>query len=136
MENKIVSESSLTMDDMKKMTMLTGEVVAWQQEHLKLWPKTLFDELTTYTISFDFGLGIIKNPEQANDDGSVGKVHYDFNFKPGFRLTKTKKEKLSILHEWIKNLFWDGVDFKVFNKNKIIYSSNDRNQNTQQQRNS
>jgi hypothetical protein len=123
MDQEPQNESALTIDDMKKMTMLTGELVAWQQEHLKMWPKMLFDELTTYTINFDFGLGIIKNPEQADNDGSIGKIHYDFNFKPGFRLTKTKKDKLAVLHLWIKNLFWEEVDFKVFSNDKIIYQT-------------
>jgi hypothetical protein len=118
MSNSIKTQDML--EEMKKVTMVSGRVSSVQLQNMKMWGNVVFQnfskiELTysldpnQYSEGSDGNMKLVDNPEffVAYDVFKKSKVS-DENTYLG-----TKETVVAFLERAIRTMFWDGIQVKV-----------------------
>ncbi len=100
------------LDDMRKITMLTGEISSVHEESLKNWPYITFDNVKEVKINYD----LTKEYTQTNGEGFV-----EFDVKA------EEKEYPALAYEslvaWVRDIFWKEIKVVVLLNGTIVHIS-------------
>jgi hypothetical protein len=105
------------LEDLRKITMLTGELSSVHQESLQSWPLILFDDVKNVEIKYDLTKDRIKEVGE-------GYIYFDIetNEKYEFKDECEKEiERSKILVDWVRDMFWPEIFVRVTINNRYIY---------------
>lgn len=107
------------LDDMRRITMLTGEISSVHEESLKKWPYIVFDSVDS--IEIDYNLS--KDYTQTQGEGYVDfKIQSDSD--QGF--IKMRCENLT---NWVRDMFWQEIKVIVSLNGTVVYQNSTMDKN-------
>ena len=101
------------LEDMRKITMLTGEISKIHQENLKTWPYVIFNEINSVEIKYDLTKDYTKE---------VGEGYIEFRMESGSDQDSIDT-RCNALAAWVRNMFWNEIKIIIYNNNKKIYEN-------------
>lgn len=105
------------LDDMRNITMLTGEISSVHLLNLKNWVFIAFDNINTVEIDYDLSKSRYTSPEE--------KVNGFVNFKLTTKDPEYKQENLNArsttLTQWVRSMFWNDIDVTIFINNQSVF---------------
>jgi hypothetical protein len=107
-------QTQAILDDMRRITMLTGEISNVHEASLKKWPYIVFENVQSVSISYDL-------TKQTAIDNGYNHVAYNIFINNPEDLVLESRSK--ILTEWIRDLFWNEIEVKVTINKKVILHS-------------
>jgi hypothetical protein len=107
-------QTQAILDDMRRITMLTGEISNVHEASLKKWPYIVFENVQSVSISYDL------TKQTAIDNGYNHVVYNIFIDNPEDLLLESRSK---ILTEWIRDMFWNEIEVKVTINKKVILHS-------------
>jgi len=94
------------IEDMKKITMLTGEISSIHELNLKNWAFVAFDGVEKIEIKYDL------TKERAKDVGE-GFVDFNITLDP-MAISELLKKRCETLTGWVRHMFWEEIRVEVF----------------------
>ena len=105
------------LDDMRRITILTGEISSVHEASLLKWPYIIFDNINDVKINYDLSkvtfqyLG--KNLREFHIHKSQDKL-----------LSQEELDKRSnILKTWAEDMFWPNIEIKVYINEELKFKS-------------
>ena len=103
------------LEDMRKITMLTGEISSLHEVNLKKWPYVAFDGVQEVEIKYD--LTIHRTRE-------LGEGYVEFHLKIDKQADNSLiKERSEMLTGWVRNMFWYEIKTVVSINDTIVYQN-------------
>jgi hypothetical protein len=99
------------LDDMRRITMLTGEISNVHEMSLKQWPYVLFEGVQHVSVSYDL-------TKQTALENGANHMSYTI-YAPVVDEVQTK-ERSKILASWVRDMFWKEIDITVTVDGQII----------------
>lgn len=95
------------LEDMRKITMLTGEISSVHEESLQKWPYIIFDNVQNVEIKYDL------TKEYTQETGE-GYVIYRLEIPPENVPKEEEFVKLcKILTSWVRDMLWDDIKVDI-----------------------
>lgn len=98
------------VEDMRKLTMLTGQLSSVHEETLYTWPLILFDNIENIEIKYDL-------TKEYTQEAGEGYVIYKLDILPenipGDDLFYRRCEMLA---DWVRNMLWNNIKVEVSTK--------------------
>jgi hypothetical protein len=110
------------LDDMRKITILTGEISKIHEQSLKKWPYIVFDNLKDVEINYD----LTKNRYQ---DSGANLVEFYLFMPKEFEntaLIENFTERCEALKEWVVDMFWSDIETRIYVNGLLKYEHNKR----------
>lgn len=104
------------LEDMRKITMLTGQLSSVHEKTLKTWPMILYDCVGEIQIKYD----LTKEYTQEVGEGYI-KYYVDLEKVP-----EGIKEKSKHLVLWSRNVFWNDIKIEVYINNELVLSDSSK----------
>jgi len=104
------------LEDMRKITMLTGELSSIHELNLKKWPYVAFEGVEKSEVDYDLSKDYTKEVGE-------GYVHFYLTIYPEHEDQKLLKERCDQVTQWVRNMFWEEINVTVF-FNKVKQYSN------------
>lgn len=105
------------LDDMRNITMLTGEISSVHLLNLKNWVFIAFDNINTVEIDYDLSKSRYTSPEE--------KINGFVNFKLTTKDPEYKQENLNArsttLTQWVRSMFWNDIDVTIFINDQSVF---------------
>lgn len=98
------------VEDMRKLTMLTGQLSSIHEETLYTWPLILFDNVQNVEIKYDL-------TKDYTQEVGEGYVIYSVDVSDDTKYTEkefTKRGK--ILTGWVRDMLWNNIKVEVSTK--------------------
>jgi hypothetical protein len=105
------------LEDMRSITMLTGEISSVHFLNLKNWVFIAFDNVNTVEIDYDLSKAKYTSPE----GGGSGFINFKITTKdPDYEQqdTKTRSETLT---QWVRSMFWKDINIHIFINNQCVF---------------
>lgn len=102
------------VDELRKLTMLTGELASVHQQSLQNWPYIVFEGVENLEIDYDLSKAYFQE---------VGQNRVDFNLK----LSKSQEQmdnRCKCLVSWVRDLFWKEIGVTVTVNNTKVFEDN------------
>lgn len=100
------------VEDMRKLTMLTGQLSSVHEETLYTWPLILFDNIENIEIKYDL-------TKEYTQEAGEGYVIYKLDILPenipGDDLFYRRCEMLA---DWVRNMLWNDIKVEIETKTK------------------
>lgn len=100
------------LEDMRKITILTGTISKVHEQSLGKWPYIVFDDVGSLGVDYDLSKKEKNNMNFVNFYITSSKQEYEDLDKRCGKLT-----------EWVRDMFWKEVDVNIFINEKNIYSN-------------
>lgn len=100
------------LDDMRRLTILTGEISTVHEKSLKNWPYVLFDGLVDMKIEYDLTKDYTKE---------VGEGFINFFIALEDIEVELFKERCETLSSWVRDMFWKEIKVGVIINNGEEY---------------
>lgn len=98
------------IEDMRKLTMLTGQLSVVHEETLYTWPLILFDNVQNVEIKYDIS-------KDYTQEVGEGYVIYNIDISDDTKYTEEQFAKKSeILTGWVRNMLWNNIKVEVSTK--------------------
>jgi len=98
------------IEDMRKLTMLTGQLSVVHEETLYTWPLILFDNVQNVEIKYDIS-------KDYTQEVGEGYVIYNIDISDDTNYTEEQFAKKSeILTGWVRNMLWNNIKVEVSTK--------------------
>lgn len=95
------------LEDMRKITMLTGEISSVHEESLQKWPYIIFNNIQNVEIKYDL------TKEYTQETGE-GYVIYSLEIAPEHVPKEEEFVKLcKILTSWVRDMLWDDIKVDI-----------------------
>jgi hypothetical protein len=109
------------LDDMRRITMLTGEISSVHEESLKKWPLIAFDEVAGVEIKYDL------TKEYTKEVGE-GYVIFEIDM-PEEKIPKDEDfhTRCEMISQWVRDMFWDEIKVEITTKIKGYTNSHKGN---------
>ena len=107
------------IDDMRKITMLTGEISSVHVQNLKTWPFVVFDDIVSVEIDYDLtkantletGEGVVifntMSKEMEKED-LLGQINFE--------------KRCNMLASYVRNMFWKEIKIEVLFNSEQVFS--------------
>ena len=106
------------LDDLRNLTMLTGELASVHEESLRKWPYVLFNGVKSVEIKYDL-------TKLYTQEVGEGYVAYYINIeKPG-----EPKSECDILTSWVRDMFWKEIEVSVHINDEKYYVNSSKDNN-------
>lgn len=105
------------VEDMRKLTMLTGQLSSIHEESLYAWPLVLFDGIQNIEIKYD----LTKDYTQE-----VGEGYMTYNLEISDDEILEEKDfhkRCEILTAWVRDMFWNNIKVEVVAKTQKYTNS-------------
>ena len=112
------------LDDLRNITMLTGELASVHEESLRNWPYVLFDDIKGVEIKYDL------TKEYTKETGE-GYVDYYIDFvtdEVAKRPLEENDKKLDILTSWVRDMFWKEIKVIVYFNSEKFYENSSKDE--------
>lgn len=100
------------VEDMRRLTMLTGQLSSVHEETLYTWPLILFDNIENIEIKYDL-------TKEYTQEAGEGYVIYKLDILPknipGDDLFYRRCEMLA---DWVRNMLWNDIKVEIETKTK------------------
>jgi hypothetical protein len=98
------------VEDMRKLTMLTGQLSSIHEETLYAWPLILFDGVQNIEIKYDL-------TKEYTQEVGEGYVIYNLDISDDNILKEEDFHKrCEILTGWVRDMFWNNIKVEVETK--------------------
>lgn len=98
------------VEDMRKLTMLTGQLSTVHEETLYTWPLILFHEVKNIEIKYDL-------TKDYTQEVGEGYVIYNIDISDNIQYTEEDFVKRSkILTDWVRDMLWNEIKVEVQTK--------------------
>lgn len=98
------------IEDMRKLTMLTGQLSVVHEETLYTWPLILFDNVQNVEIKYDIS-------KDYTQEVGEGYVIYNIDVSDDTKYTEEEFTKKSeILTGWVRDMLWNNIKVEVSTK--------------------
>jgi hypothetical protein len=95
------------VEDMRKLTMLTGQLSSVHEETLYTWPLILFDNIENIEIKYDL-------TKEYTQEAGEGYVIYKLEIPPENVPKEIEFVRLcKILTSWVRNMLWDDIKVDI-----------------------
>jgi hypothetical protein len=106
------------LEDMRKITMLTGEISSIHQESLQKWPYIVYDGVDSVEIKYD----LTKEYTQETGEGYVvfnvdGQKIDDNDFQAQGELGKQGQ----MITLWVRDMLWSDIRVEIYINGKSSY---------------
>lgn len=97
------------LEDMRKITMLTGEISSVHQESLQKWPYIVFDDVKGVEVKYDLTKATMESAGQNLVEFfiTMPKGHEEVGVIDSF------DDRCSNLVSWVWQMFWMDIEVKV-----------------------
>lgn len=110
------------LDDMRKITILTGEISSIHEQSLKKWPYIVFDNVENVEINYDLS----KNKHQDSGANLV-EFHLDvLESTQNIEEIDNFKERCEALRGWVEDMFWSDIETRIYINGLLKYEHNKR----------
>jgi len=106
------------MEDMKKITMLTGEISSIHELNLKNWIFVAFDGVQELEIKYDL------TKDRTKETGE-GFVEFYLKVKTDTE-NNMLKQRCETLTGWVRNMFWKEIKIKVYINDVCQYTNSSK----------
>lgn len=106
------------LDDMRKITMLTGEISSVHQESLQKWPYIVFDDVEGVEVKYDLTKTTMKSAGQ-------NLVEFFITMPKGYEkkgVIENFDARCRNLVSWVWQMFWVDIKVMVFINGEKRYS--------------
>jgi hypothetical protein len=98
------------VEDMRKLTMLTGQLSSIHEETLYTWPLILFDNVQNVEIKYDL-------TKDYTQEVGEGYVIYSVDISEDTKYTEEEfAKKGEILTGWVRDMLWNNIKVEVSTK--------------------
>lgn len=104
------------LEDLRKITMLTGEISTIHQQNMMKWPYLAFDGVDEVEIRYDL-------TKDYTLEAGEGYMHFHLTIQPEFVNQELIKERCEKLTEWIKDMLWSEIRVKIFFNEVLQYTN-------------
>jgi hypothetical protein len=106
------------LEDMRKITMLTGEISSVHQESLQKWPYIVFDDVEGVEVKYDLTKATMESAGQNLVEFFIAmpKGHEEKGVIDRF------DDRCRNLVSWVWQMFWSDIEVRVFVNNVKRYS--------------
>jgi hypothetical protein len=95
------------IEDMKKITILTGEISNVHEKSLLTWPYVVFDHVKNVEIKYDLS-------KSAYSDLGHNVVEFFVTLaEEGKQNIDNFEKRCQTLKEWTESMLWSGIEVKV-----------------------
>ena len=96
------------LEDMKKITMLTGEISNIHEKSLLTWPYVVFDNIKNVEIKYDL-------TKSAHLELGYNLVEFFvFSSDQDRQNIDNFEKRCETLKQWTEEMFWSGVEVRVY----------------------
>jgi len=114
----IPKTAEIILEDMKKITILTGEISNVHEKSLLTWPYVVFDHVKDVEIKYDLS-------KSAQLDLGYNSVEFFVTLSEQGRQNIDNFEKrCETLKEWTESMLWSGIEIKVYVNGALEHSTN------------
>ena len=104
------------LDDMRKITMLTGEISSVHEQSLKQWPYVALESVQHAEIKYDL-------TKDLTQETGEGYVHFDVKSALLNEEHPKIKDRCDVLTEWVRDMFWKEIKVIVSLNDTIVYEN-------------
>ena len=98
------------VEDMRKLTMLTGQLSSIHEETLYTWPLILFDNVQNVEIKYDL-------TKDYTQEVGEGYVIYSVDISEDTKYTEEEfAKKGEIVTGWVRDMLWNNIKVEVSTK--------------------
>lgn len=95
------------VEDMRRLTMLTGQLSSVHEETLYTWPLILFDNIQNVEIKYDLS-------KDYTQEVGEGYVIYNLDILPENDLEEEDfTRRCEMLTSWVRNMLWKDIKVEV-----------------------
>ena len=105
------------LQDMRKITMLTGQISSVHEESLKKWPYIIFDDVESVEIDYNLSKEITKSEKEGY---IVFKVRGPIAPKDDDSKENIKK-RCESLSRWARDMLWPEIKIEVYLNNSKCF---------------
>jgi hypothetical protein len=115
------------VEDMRKLTMLTGQLSSIHEETLYAWPLVLFDNVQNIEIKYDL-------TKDYTQEVGEGYIIYSIDISDDTKYTEEEFAKRGeILTGWVRDMFWHNIKVEIQTKTQgYTNSSKDKDNGLKQ----
>lgn len=92
-----------TLEDMRKITMLTGQLSSVHEQNLQTWPYIAFESVENAEIDYDLSKAYFEE---------VGQNRIEFNLKIA-QSQEQVENRCKCLASWVRDMFWKEIAVTV-----------------------
>lgn len=114
-----MKNTTAILDDMRKITILTGEISSVHEQSLTKWPYIVFDNVKDVEIKYDLS-------KQAQEDLKGNSVDFYITLPTEMEDTSNIEGfdfRCKTLTLWVADMFWTDIKVSVFINDKLKYKS-------------
>lgn len=98
------------VEDMRKLTMLTGQLSSIHEETLYTWPLVLFDNIQNIEIKYDL-------TKEYTQEVGEGYIRYIIDMPDKDIDIEDFEKRCDILTGWVRDMFWKDIKVEVKTEN-------------------
>jgi hypothetical protein len=102
------------LEDMRKITMLTGEISSVHQNSLTKWPYIIFDDVQNVEIKYDLSQDTWRG---------FGQNWIQFHITASKNETLDLEKRCEMLDSWVKDMLWNEIETTVYINESLVYPS-------------
>lgn len=122
-----MTDTSQIIQEMARLTILSGRVSDVQLKNIKTFPLIFFDNVSEVKIDYDLSHKADVTEDDANNKLVINKPTTNHYVAYYLELDEASNEDLDkrfkALEESVRTLFWKDVSVEVYFNNKIKYKS-------------
>lgn len=107
------------LDDMRKITMLTGEISSVHEQSLKKWPYIVFDDVEDVEIKYD-----LSKESQKDNKGNVVDFFISLPSEDisGIQNFDSRCENMVL---WVRDMFWQDIEVNIHINGLLEYKNSE-----------
>lgn len=102
------------LEDMRKITILTGEISSIHEKSLSTWPYIVLDNVQNVEIKYDLSKATYEN---------VGYNLIDFFVTLSDQDVSDLEKRCETLKKWTQEMLWSEIEINVHINNTLVYST-------------
>lgn len=111
------------VEDMRRLTMLTGQLSSVHEETLYTWPLILFDNIENIEIKYDL-------TKEYTQEAGEGYVIYKLDILPeNIPSDDLFYRRCEMLADWVRNMLWNDIKVEIETKTKGYSNSSKDKEN-------
>lgn len=105
------------LEDMRNITMLTGEISSVHLLNLKNWVFIAFDNVATVEIDYDLS----KAKYTSLENKSTGFVNFKLTTKDPEFQQQNLQARSTTLTQWVRSMFWNDINVLIHINNVCVF---------------
>jgi len=111
-----MNNTKAILEDMRKITMLTGDISTIHQQSMTKWPYLAFEGVDEVEVRYDL------TKDYTLETGE-GYVHFHLTVQPEYLEPDLLEKRCESIVLWVRDMFWSEIRVKIF-FNEVLKHSN------------